>query len=155
MCRVSTSSTMGQELVGHRRGERAVATLGRKKTMAIAILIVLIVFGGGGALWGLTRARAGNPFARARPMHGTLRGRVVERQDVGSYVYLRVVDEHGAAHWVVTLRFRLPMSDDVVATVLARADRFSSPRLHRTFSPLYFGTVRAAPSPNPNEKEMQ
>ena len=45
-------------------------------------------------------------------------------------------------------------SEDVVANVLARADRFTSPRLHRTFSPLYFGTVRAAPSPSPNEKEM-
>jgi len=145
---------MEQEPGGLRRGERAVARFGRKKTTAIAMLVVL-VFAGGGALWALTRGRATNPFSRAHPMHGTLRGHVVERQDVGGYVYLRVVDEHGAARWVVTLRFGAPTSDDVVATVLARADRFTSPRLHRTFSPLYFGTVRAAPSPNPNEKEMQ
>jgi hypothetical protein len=120
-----------------------------------ALLVALVVFAGGGALLWRTRAHASNPFASARPMHGTLRGHLVERQDVGSYVYLRVVDEHGAASWVVTLRFHLPASDDVVATVLARADRFTSPRLHRTFSPLYFGTVRTAPSQHLNAKEMQ
>lgn len=127
----------------------------RMKTRAIVVLVLVVVFAGGGAFVGLTRAQASNPFASALRMHGTLRGRVVERVDVGSYVYLRVVDERGEASWVVTLRVRLTPSDDVVATVLARSDRFTSPRLHRTFSPLYFGTVRAAPSTNPNAKEMQ
>jgi hypothetical protein len=127
----------------------------RVKPTALVVGVVLVVVGLGGALAWPTRARASNPFASARPMHDTLRGHVVERQDVGSYVYLRIVDEHGAARWVVTLRLRLTTSEDVIATVLAYADRFTSPRLHRTFSPLYFGTVRAAPSLNLDEKEMQ
>lgn len=127
----------------------------RVKRTAIVVVVGLAVVGLGVTLAWPVRASASNPFASARPMHESLRGHVVERQDVGSYVYLRIVDEHGAARWVVTLRLALTTSDDVVATVLARADRFTSPRLHRTFSPLYFGTVRAAPSLNPNEKEMQ
>lgn len=127
----------------------------RVKPTAIVLVVSLVVAGVAGALAWPKHTSASNPFASAVPMHGTLRGHVVERQDVGGYAYLRVVDEQGAARWVVTLRFRLTTSDDVVATVLARADRFTSPRLHRTFSPLYFGTVRAAPSLNPNEKEMQ
>jgi hypothetical protein len=115
-----------------------------KKSIKATAIIAFLVLGSGALLW-LTRSRASNPFASARPMRGTLRGHVVERRDAGSYLYLHVVDEHGAASWVATLRFHAPTSDDVVATVLARADRFTSPRLHRTFSPLYFGTVRAAP----------
>ena len=125
-----------------------------KKTITATAVVALLVLGGAALLW-LTRSRPSNPFASARPMRETLRGHVVERQDAGSYLYLRVVDEHGAASWVATLRFRAPTSGDVVATLLARADRFTSPRLHRTFSPLYFGTVHAAPSPSLNTKEMQ
>lgn len=126
----------------------------RRQTKAIVVVIALVAFGAVGSFWWQRPASAGNPFATAIPMHETLHGHVVERHDAGSYVYLRVVDERGSARWVVTLRFRVTTSDDVVATVLARADRFTSPRLHRTFSPLYFGTVRAAPSPGPNPKEM-
>lgn len=126
----------------------------RRKTKAIVVVMLVVVFGGAGALFWRTRAAAKNPFASAIPIHETLHAHVVERHDAGSYVYLLVVDERGSERWVVTLRFRLTTSDDVVATVLARADRFTSPRLHRTFSPLYFGTVRAAPSPGHNPKEM-
>jgi len=126
-----------------------------KKAKVSVVVVVLVVLGGGGALLSRSRAHASNPFFDAVPMHGTLRGHVVERKDVGSYVYLRVVDAEGASRWLATLRFHMPTSDDVVATVLARADRFTSPRLHRTFSPLYFGTVHAAPSPGLNTKEMQ
>jgi hypothetical protein len=123
------------------------------KTTIVNFLVLVVL--GGCALLCLRRGHASNPFSSARPMHGTLRGHVVERQDAGSYLYLRVVDERGAASWIATLRFHAPTNDDVVATVLARADRFTSPRLHRTFSPLYFGTVHAALSPSPNTKEMQ
>ncbi len=87
----------------------------------------------------------GNPLvthALTRPE--TLVGRVVERLPAGSYLYLRVIDSEGAAHWVATLRRTASTDDDVRVTVFARADTFHSTRLSRVFSPLSFGPVSPA-----------
>ncbi|MBM4778235.1 MAG: hypothetical protein GQE15_11090 [Archangiaceae bacterium] len=87
----------------------------------------------------------GNPLvthALTRPE--TLAGHVVERVPAGSYLYLRLVDAQGTAHWVATLRRTAPTGDDVRVTVFARAETFHSSRLSRDFSPLSFGPVSPA-----------
>lgn len=74
----------------------------------------------------------------------TLVGHVVERVPAGSYLYLRVIDAVGAAHWVATLRRTAATDDAVRVTVFARAETFHSTRLDRDFSPLSFGTISPA-----------
>lgn len=63
----------------------------------------------------------------------------------GSYDYLLVRPEAGDPRWVATLH-EDARPRHVQVTVLARAERFESPRLSRLFEPLEFGLV-TAPSP--------
>lgn len=72
-------------------------------------------------------------------------GRVLERIDAGSYVYLSVERTSGDRVWVVTLASSRGAAAGVGAvSVLAigHADRFDSRRLSRSFDDLYFGVVR-------------
>lgn len=89
----------------------------------------------------------GNPLGTlALPLSSPqrLRALVRERIATGSYVYLRLADERGADTWFVTVRGRDEARDArcVEVTAYARAERFESARLARTFEPLLFGAVR-------------
>lgn len=75
-------------------------------------------------------------------------GRVTERVAAGPYLYLRLQNESGL-HWVATLRRTAPADEHVRVTVFARAERFTSSRLSREFSPLSFGTVSPAAQESP------
>lgn len=115
------------------------------KRIALGFAVVALV-----AL-SVTRARhvhrtPGNPLETvalplASPLH--IRGAVRERIATGSYAYLRLSDSRGEGVWFVTLRGRDDESAArcVEATAYARADRFESARLARTFEPLLFGSV--------------
>jgi hypothetical protein len=91
-----------------------------------------------------------NPFVTyALPVAGrsTFRGAVEERLSAGSYVYLRVRTETEGSVWVASLAAATPRSaEEVDVRVLGRAESFASRRLSRTFSPLVFAIVRAAPA---------
>jgi hypothetical protein len=103
-----------------------------------ALFVAAIAFGRG------PRGPEANPFERyalARPFE--TRGVVVERVPAGSYLYVRLQNEVGAQSWVVTLARTAPVDNQVHVTVFAKADTFTSKRLHRTFEPLLFGVVRA------------
>jgi hypothetical protein len=109
----------------------------------------------------ITATGSANPLAQyVLPGHSrfTISGRIQERLPAGSYVYFRVRDAEGASHFIVTLRDGAPGLGDVEATVYARAESFYSKRLGRNFSPLLFGTVRAAvpttTSAHPGKKEV-
>jgi hypothetical protein len=94
-----------------------------------------------------TGAASDSPVSRVSlPRAGefALSGAVLERLDASRYVYLRVRDNAGREAWVVTLRRGGPTPTRVDAWVVARAASFDSPRLHRRFSPLFFGIVRAS-----------
>lgn len=82
-------------------------------------------------------------------------GRITRRLPAGGYVYLRVHDDHGRAHWVATLRATAPEAQRVRVWVLARAARFPSRRLQREFAPLLFAAVHAHADPHdhPRPKE--
>jgi hypothetical protein len=80
-----------------------------------------------------------------------LDGEVEESIPAGSYVYLRVRAGDRPPVWVVSLAITTPKSPRVRVLVLGSADRFTSRRLGRDFSPLLFGAVRAA-SDEPSSK---
>lgn len=85
-------------------------------------------------------------YALSRPEQFV--GRVTERIPAGTYLYLRV--QHASElHWVATLRRTAPAADEVRVTVFARAERFTSSRLAREFSPLSFGAVSPAAEESP------
>jgi hypothetical protein len=91
----------------------------------------------------------GNPLTRYAldtASRYTLCGRVEERLPAGSYLYLHVRDAEGTGHWVATLRATAPAADEVEVKVMARSERFASPRLQRDFAPLHFGAVSGATS---------
>ena len=91
------------------------------------------------------RPRGTNAFAAARPVSSSgsrFSGTVLERLPAGSYVYLRVGREDGTSSWVVTAEVLAPDAARVRVHGVRRVDRFESPRLHRTFSPLLFAIVR-------------
>ncbi|HEX8703683.1 MAG TPA: hypothetical protein VF815_32905 [Myxococcaceae bacterium] len=87
----------------------------------------------------------GNPLTRYAldaASRYTLCGHVEERIQAGSYLYLRVRDDAtGATHWVATLRATASSASPVQVRVMARAERFTSPKLGRDFAPLLFGAV--------------
>lgn len=91
------------------------------------------------------RPRGKNVFATAQPVTGAstrFTGDVVERLPAGSYVYLRIRRDDGSTPWVVTAEALAPDAARVRVHVVRRVDRFDSPRLHRSFSPLHFAIVR-------------
>lgn len=119
----------------------------RRLTTAILLTLGLTA----GALLVHARATATNPlqlYALAEPR--SLEGRVVERVPAGPYVYLRLAQSDGQPVWVASLRALASGAEDVTVSAVARADRFTSKRLGRSFSPLLFGAVRAA-SPTTQE----
>jgi len=73
-----------------------------------------------------------------------LEGVVDETIPAGSYVYLKLRVAAGPPLWVASLAITTPASERVRVLVLGRAERFTSRRLARDFSPLLFGAVRAA-----------
>jgi len=73
-----------------------------------------------------------------------LEGTVDESIAAGSYVYLKLRVHAGPPVWVVSLAITTPTAERVRVLVLGRAERFTSRRLARDFSPLLFGAVRAA-----------
>lgn len=81
-----------------------------------------------------------------------LEGVIDESIPVGSYVYLKVRAGDRPAVWVASLALATPASGPVRVLVLGRAERFTSRRLARDFSPLLFGAVRAAAEPTPSSK---
>ncbi len=96
---------------------------------------------------GSTSAR--NPFASAERVNeaeSKWSGRVLERLNAGSYVYLRVERAGAGATWVVTAEAIAPDAERVQVRVLRRVDHFESNRLKRAFAPLFFGIVRKAGS---------
>ena len=113
--------------------------------------VVLFLFLAAASLWAFhsrsASTRSSNPIAQyvlSGQSRFTLAGRIEERLPAGSYVYFRVRDALGSSHWLVTLSNAPSALDHVEATVYARAESFHSKRLGRGFSPLLFGTVRAA-----------
>jgi hypothetical protein len=74
----------------------------------------------------------------------SLEGSLSQVLDAGSYRYLELKPDGAEAVWIATLR-GAPLEGRVSAQVIARADRFESKRLGRTFSPLLFAIVRNAP----------
>jgi hypothetical protein len=92
------------------------------------------------------RARTGkNPFASAQRLdaaQGRWSGRVLERLDAGSYVYLRVERAGAQPSWVVTAEAIAPDAERVEVRALRRLDHYESKRLSRAFAPLYFAIVR-------------
>lgn len=100
----------------------------------------------------VTSGGGGNPLTRYAldaASHYTLCGRVEERLPAGSYLYLHVRDASGTGHWVATLRATASAADEVEVKVMARSERFASPRLQRDFAPLHFGAVSGATSCRP------
>ena len=88
---------------------------------------------------------AENPFATAAPVppaESRFAGRVVQRLDAGSYVYLEVERPGGGPTWVVTAEALAPDADRVSVHVVKRVEHFESRRLKRSFSPLGFAIVR-------------
>ena len=88
---------------------------------------------------------AQNPFASAERVNkneSAWSGRVLERLNAGSYVYLQVEREGVGPTWVVTAEAIAPDAERVSVRVLRRVDHFESKRLKRTFAPLFFGIVR-------------
>jgi hypothetical protein len=91
------------------------------------------------------RSRGTNAFAAARPVSAAgsrFSGTVLERIPAGSYVYLRIQREDGTSSWVVTAELLAPDAARVRVHSVRSVDRFVSPRLKRTFSPLLFAIVR-------------
>ncbi len=90
------------------------------------------------------RPNATHPFAAhalAPSEQFSFDGTVEDRLEAGPYVYQRV-----AGTWVVSLTLTTPRdARRVRVTAVGRAERFESPRLHRTFDALVFGMVRSAP----------
>ncbi len=95
-------------------------------------------------------AAPSNPFATfALPKAERLsfEGRVVDRLDAGSYVYLEVERSSGERSWTVTLSSSDGAKRGVEAVrvvAVGYASDFESKRLGRTFDGLYFAVVRPA-----------
>ena len=90
-------------------------------------------------------SRPQNPFATATPVppsESRFAGRVVQRLDAGSYVYLEVDRPGTGPTWVVTAEALAPDADRVSVQVVKRVEHFESGRLKRIFSPLSFAIVR-------------
>jgi hypothetical protein len=88
---------------------------------------------------------AQNPFAsaeRVETAESAWSGRVLERLNAGSYVYLRVERAYGVEAWVVTAEAIAPDAEKVRVRALRRVNHFESKRLGRAFAPLFFGIVR-------------
>jgi hypothetical protein len=86
-----------------------------------------------------------NPFASAERVDASesaWSGRVLERLNAGSYVYLRVARDGAAPAWVVTAEAIAPDAENVRVRALRRVNHFESKRLGRAFAPLFFGIVR-------------
>lgn len=86
-----------------------------------------------------------NPFATAPPVDAAdahFVGRVVQRLDAGSYVYLEVDRPGSGPTWVVTAEALTPDAERVSVQVVKRVEHFESRRLRRSFSPLSFAIVR-------------
>jgi hypothetical protein len=93
----------------------------------------------------VTPAAADNPFAKAAPVpaaESRFTGRVIQRLEAGSYVYLEVERPGSGPTWVVTAEALAPDADRVAVHVVKRVDHFESRRLQRSFSPLGFAIVR-------------
>jgi hypothetical protein len=119
------------------------------KRIALGLTLVALVALGWSRSPRATRAPQ-NPLGTialplASPMH--MRAVVRERIAVGSYSYLRLTDARGADAWFVTVRGRNDPSASscVEVTAYARAERFESARLARTFAPLLFGSAHRCP----------
>jgi hypothetical protein len=108
------------------------------------MVVASIVLGGCGS----PRSESGsaqNPFASAERVDASesaWSGKVLERLNAGSYVYLRVARDGGAEAWVVTAEAIAPDAEKVRVRALRRVDHFDSKRLGRVFAPLFFGIVR-------------
>jgi hypothetical protein len=90
-------------------------------------------------------APAQNPFATATPVspsESRFVGRVIQRLDAGSYVYLEVDQPDAGPTWVVTAEALAPDADRVSVQVVKRVEHFESRRLKRSFSPLSFAIIR-------------
>ena len=88
---------------------------------------------------------AQNPFASAERVdraESAWSGRVLERLNAGSYVYLRVERAGGQQAWVVTAEAIAPDAENVRVRALRRVSHFESKRLGRAFAPLFFAIVR-------------
>jgi hypothetical protein len=117
---------------------------------AVAALASLVFAAASAVYWCHSGSGEANPFVTHKlPASGrsTFRGAVEERLSAGSYVYLRVRTEAEGGVWVASLAAATPLSAEAVdVRVLGRAESFPSKRLSRTFSPLVFAIVRAAPA---------
>ena len=88
---------------------------------------------------------AQNPFASAERVGAAdsrWSGRVLERVNAGSYVYLRIERAGAGPTWVVTAEAIAPDTERVQVRALRKVDHFESKRLKREFAPLVFGIVR-------------
>ena len=111
----------------------------------LAAAAVVVALGVAAGLAGRGAPRVGNPLAgHLLPAPVRFEGRVVERLDAGSYVYLRVSRAGAADTWVVALRSRASIGDRVRIDAVGRAEGFHSKRLGRDFAELFFAAVRAA-----------
>ncbi len=95
------------------------------------------------------RNAATNPLTLATPVLEHFRAVVDERLAAGSYTYVHLRDATGTERWLATLSATDPGATQVTVDVFARLDRFESPRLGRTFSPLSFGRLSPTPGVHP------
>ena len=89
-------------------------------------------------------ATPGNPLASARRLDpAPLDGRVREALRAGSYTYM-ALDVPGADEpvWVVVMGPGAASGQPVQLTRWAHYQEFKSPRLGRSFAPLYLATAR-------------
>jgi len=72
-------------------------------------------------------------------------GRVVDRLETGSYIYLEIDRGDAGRAWVVTLRssaVAIADAEDVSVVAVGYAPHFDSKRLRRSFDGLYFAVVK-------------
>lgn len=119
--------------------------------MALPVALLLLLLGAGSAT---SPAASSSPVGALGPLSTHLlaagkrsgfEGRVMARLDAGSYRYLQVERADGSRSWVVTLASSAGTSSGasrVWVVPVGHAARFTSKRLGRDFSDLYFGLVR-------------
>jgi hypothetical protein len=98
---------------------------------------------------GCSRSKPGKATAQATPQtpaSSVLEGTVLETLAAPPYSYLRLKTPSGEV-WAAVPANDLKVGASVAVTVQIRMEKFESPSLKRTFSPLVMGTLGGTPAP--------